>query len=51
MLAPSLIMVMRRVAEGGKNALKIMRVFQLNMLFDNRNASCPLVSAWFARSN
>jgi hypothetical protein len=43
MLSPGLIIVVRAVAEGGKNAVEVMRVLQPNMLFDNRDSSCPPV--------
>jgi hypothetical protein len=48
MLAPGFVIVVGGVAEGGKNAVEVMRVLQSNVLFDNRDASCPLVSICFA---
>jgi hypothetical protein len=51
MLAPGLIIVVRRFAKGGKNAVEVVRVLQSNVLFDNRDSSCPFVCMWSARRN
>jgi hypothetical protein len=38
LISPSLVLVARRVAEGGQDAVQVVLVFKLDMLLNNRDA-------------